>query len=144
NCYSFITKDSSPPIPAVTSAARKSATPTTQRNCAPTQEGPRDQTLLSSFLAISSHAEPYARQLEEKRLNPPAPHPENPRLERNLRPAKSRSSPPGRVGFPGLRLRIHRQHPGTARTPRRPAGCFAPDPTPGPAGTGSAPGRPHA
>src|SRR5439155_10716674 len=88
NCYSFITKDSSPPIPAVTSAARKSATPTTQRNCAPTQEGPRDQTLLSSFLAISSHAEPYARQLEEKRLNPPAPHPENPRLERNLRPAK--------------------------------------------------------
>src|SRR5438128_6844186 len=70
NCYSFITKDSSPPIPAVTSAARKSATPTTQRNCAPTQEGPRDQTLLSSFLAISSHAEPYARQLEEKRLNP--------------------------------------------------------------------------
>ena len=29
----------------------------------------RDQTLLLSFLALSSHAEPYARKLEEKRLN---------------------------------------------------------------------------
>jgi transposase len=29
----------------------------------------RDQTLLLAFLALSSHAEPYARQLEDKRLN---------------------------------------------------------------------------
>ncbi len=29
----------------------------------------RSQTLLLAFLAISSHAEPYARKLEEKRLN---------------------------------------------------------------------------
>lgn len=29
----------------------------------------RDQTLLLTFLALSSHAEPYARMLEDKRLN---------------------------------------------------------------------------
>jgi hypothetical protein len=29
----------------------------------------RGQTLLLAFLALSSHAEPYARKLEEKRLN---------------------------------------------------------------------------
>jgi hypothetical protein len=29
----------------------------------------REQTLLLAFLALSSHAEPYARKLEEKRLN---------------------------------------------------------------------------
>ena len=29
----------------------------------------RDQTLLLSFLALSAHAEPYARKLEDKRLN---------------------------------------------------------------------------
>jgi hypothetical protein len=29
----------------------------------------RDQTMLSAFLALSSHAEPYARKLEDKRLN---------------------------------------------------------------------------
>ena len=29
----------------------------------------RDQTLLLSFLALSSHAEAYARKLEDKRLN---------------------------------------------------------------------------
>lgn len=31
----------------------------------------RDQTLLLAFLALSSHAEPYARKLEDKRLNTP-------------------------------------------------------------------------
>jgi hypothetical protein len=29
----------------------------------------RSQTLLLAFLAMSSHAQPYARKLEEKRLN---------------------------------------------------------------------------
>jgi len=29
----------------------------------------RNQTLLLTFLALSSHAQPYARKLEEKRLN---------------------------------------------------------------------------
>jgi len=31
----------------------------------------RGQTLLLAFLSLSSHAEPYARKLEEKRLNSP-------------------------------------------------------------------------
>jgi hypothetical protein len=31
----------------------------------------RDQTLLLTFLALSAHAEPYARKLEDKRLNTP-------------------------------------------------------------------------
>src|SRR6185503_11132819 len=43
-----------------------------------------------------------------------------------------------------LRLRIHCEHSRTTGAPRRPAGRFAPDAPPGPAGIGSAPGRPHA
>src|SRR5207245_5623993 len=108
-----------------------------------TQKGSRPNSTLD-LPGPQSSRRGLCAQVGRQAPQHPSPHPENRRLERNLRPGKSRSCPARRLGLPGLRLRVHREYPRTKGATRCPAGRFAPDPPPRPAGTGSAPRRPHA
>ena len=81
----------------------------------------RDQTCLLAFLSLGPQAELYCRKLQEKRLNAPHHIQKIVALSEIYGPDKVARALQDALAFEAYRLRIHRQHPGTTRTPRRPA-----------------------
>ena len=79
----------------------------------------RDQTCFAGLPEPETAGRTLRPQAAGKAPQRPAPHPEDRRLERNLRPRQSAPRPAGRPDLRSLRLRIHRQPPGTTRAPRR-------------------------